>query len=1141
MELISISTDVEIELPSTLTIAPANSARRSRGFDIGGDPITAALASADFTLAADVQLAPTPRRSRRTAPDEETAPMLRVAVSAPESALLLVESDGGVFHWIKPTDEAAGDRRQTGRTLLFSLASSGDSAPDPSEDRVSRTRGPRTRRDAMGWIGDRLFEAVRIRVLKFVVGAALDWTIERLEGNRPWGVVDMRGDAQNWLPDAAALEWPDDRPPRVLLFVHGTFSTTRGSFEALESSPEGRDFLARARASYDLVLGFDHSTLAQTPRENALDIAQSLAVLPNGSVIDAIAYSRGGLVYRELAERVVPKGVIFRRAIFVGCTNAGTHLAEPANWDALADLYTNIVVAGARALALLGAGAAGAAVEISVSAIGRLVKVLSEVAVTDERVPGLAAMQPGSDTIKRLNSGTESLASPSYFVIASNFEPRIEPKKGLTGELAEYLIDRIVDRFFQVDNDLVVDTGSMSDFGSRSGRLAPGGVVIFPAADVVYHTVYFAAPKLALLLTGWLGPQTDDVEFDEDSLGWDETQHAPVYGETIEDTGAAAPLHESFTPAESRTGIRRTRGGAGATPVPLPMPAQPSERRRRGGGAPALSPVIRAQAGVTKARSEPAPANGPEAAQCYHVAAEMNPAPELASPTPLFVTVSRDQIIVAPSATRAATPESAAADPAKPIAIEVIAARNCRLVPGPDDKPGSLDTDGLTTSLTREIVVPERSASLRFALEGTSAGVAEIFVEARQDAHVMASFLLKPVFAGTAGEPLAVSQTARATHLIHDEPAVLRILEMQQDDTLVLRFDLSCQNPNFFIQEDVRLSAGFDLKAFAEQFLKKLEDSYDLENYDASLGRIRDFSIEQTNGLLPKSIRQALWNYKDQIRAIQVISENPEVPWELLYIVDPTQDDPSLGGFLAEWGLVRWMYNANWPSRDLKLRPDRIFHVIPDYLDKRNRLAGAADERKMLESRWPQAHEVNATSDRVRDFLRTGAAACDLLHFACHGQTRQEAVLDSNLVMRGFANGNGAVSEDLLGHSTVKVASRFGSDTPSGMVFLNACQTGRPGAGVARTTGFADAFIRPMSEQGVSVFIGALWSISDTLALTFADIFYERLLLGDTLVEAAQAARTACQDKKDFTWLAYSIYGHPFATVGPPGSEDKHA
>ncbi len=82
--------------------------------------------------------------------------------------------------------------------------------------------------------------------------------------------------------------------------------------------------------------------------------------IPQGSSVDAVAHSRGGLVYRMLAEKVLANrrpDIKLGKAIFVGCTNGGTHLAEPENWAAMVDLYTNAIMAGARAIVGLAGGA----------------------------------------------------------------------------------------------------------------------------------------------------------------------------------------------------------------------------------------------------------------------------------------------------------------------------------------------------------------------------------------------------------------------------------------------------------------------------------------------------------------------------------------------------------------------------------------------------------------------------------------------------------------------------------------------------------------------------------------------------------------------------------------------------------------
>ena len=261
-----------------------------------------------------------------------------------------------------------------------------------------------------------------------------------------------------------------------------------------------------------------------------------------------------------------------------------------------------------------------------------------------------------------------------------------------------------------------------------------------------------------------------------------------------------------------------------------------------------------------------------------------------------------------------------------------------------------------------------------------------------------------------------------------------------------------------------------------------------------------------------------------------MFSEEPFIPWELLYC-HRLEGRPSRGkGFLGEWGLVRWLLGTPLPGRRLVLRDDRVHHVVPDYLDPKLKLDGAAQERGMLQRLFAKAEAVPADSVEVAQFLSGGAETCDLLHFACHGEAEQLAVLSADLLMTGTKVNNGYAA-DLLSSDMVRAHARFAETEPRPIVFINACQTGRAGAGLAAVGGFASAFLAPISERGAGAFIGALWSVDDSLALTFAEKFYDALKGGKTLVEATRAAREAAKSNQEFTWLAYSVYGHPFARV----------
>lgn len=75
-----------------------------------------------------------------------------------------------------------------------------------------------------------------------------------------------------------------------LLFIHGTASSSNGSFGKLAGTEEWKQL----RTDYgQRILAFEHRTLSVSPIKNALDL---LEVLPDGATLHLVSHSRGGLV-----------------------------------------------------------------------------------------------------------------------------------------------------------------------------------------------------------------------------------------------------------------------------------------------------------------------------------------------------------------------------------------------------------------------------------------------------------------------------------------------------------------------------------------------------------------------------------------------------------------------------------------------------------------------------------------------------------------------------------------------------------------------------------------------------------------------------------------------------------------------------
>jgi hypothetical protein len=484
--------------------------------------LLAALAAQEMTIVDEVELQPGPeptpaRRGAPTRPQSESA-MIELELEPDEGAVVLLEQDG-LYSWHFPSQvEQAPPPTSRGRRGLMPAAKTARFTLEFQREPASAP-APQQR----GLIKDFLIERARAVVLKFVAHVAVEKAIEVLERNVRRGLVIMDSDEpQQWrlVENISALDLPKDRPARLLLFVHGTFSTTIGSFGGLGATPWGRAFLDAARANYDAVIGFDHASLSEDPLENAKDLLQrlQLATLPHPPRIDAISYSRGGLVLRSLLEHLLPALTPrpeFVRAIVVGVVNSGTLLANPENWHTLIDLYTNLAVAACRTVALFPQVTFAAILtrEI-VQGVGAFAKYLATEAVTKGGIPGLAAMEPDGKFIQTLNEtqpGQMTAAESQFFAILSQFDPKgPQNAKEIPRQLLLALANGLIDRLMQEANDLVVNTASMTMIDPAAGNFIKDKLD-FGANGVTYHTNYFLQPQTANALARWLKLQPPEI------------------------------------------------------------------------------------------------------------------------------------------------------------------------------------------------------------------------------------------------------------------------------------------------------------------------------------------------------------------------------------------------------------------------------------------------------------------------------------------------------------------------------------------------------------------------------------------------------------------------------------------------------
>lgn len=410
---------------------------------------------------------------------------------------------------------------QTARDLLLGQSVTNRSgAPAPGEVAVPaqlRWQGleqaapVRTR----GFLGDVLLQAVEV-ITGFAREPAADFlassVVAHVDGQvdpgvyalEPEGLPKLKGRGRKLAAVPAAAQ-------PMLVLLHGTFVDTASTFAKLwDLHP------AQVRALFQhyggRVYALDHPTLGASPIANALALAQTL---PDGARLHLATHSRGGLVAEvlaricgqqgllgaddlaafagpdyvdqraeltALAKIVKARGITVERVVRVACPARGTLLASRR-----LDAYLSVL---RWSLELAGVPVAPA-----------LLDFLTEVARQREdplKLPGLAAMLPGSPLVRWLNNATEAIPG-ELRVIAGD----------LAGDsLGGWVKTLLADAFYWTDNDIVVQTRSMYGGAPRRGG---GARFLLDQGGKVTHFNYFAnARTVAALVSGLVQDQPAD-------------------------------------------------------------------------------------------------------------------------------------------------------------------------------------------------------------------------------------------------------------------------------------------------------------------------------------------------------------------------------------------------------------------------------------------------------------------------------------------------------------------------------------------------------------------------------------------------------------------------------------------------------
>jgi hypothetical protein len=286
----------------------------------------------------------------------------------------------------------------------------------------------------------------------------------------------------------------------------------------------------------------------------------------------------------------------------------------------------------------------------------------------------------------------------------------------------------------------------------------------------------------------------------------------------------------------------------------------------------------------------------------------------------------------------------------------------------------------------------------------------------------------------------------------------------------------------------------------------------------------------------PKHFRDsywALWHAAAQggfsFDSIQIVTDEPCVPWELMRLSDRDRAPDVAPEFLAiRHSVGRWLAGES-SAMPQCIRVRKLAVAASDYAGLAagiNPLPWAAKERDLLVDTY-HAEAVVLKSGHMLAFLESSGVQA--AHFACHGKMSISDPDASLLVME-----DSPANLKPRHVARREVCDGLGSQHP--LIFLNACEVGGTAASLSLVAGFPAAFL----YAGAAALVSPLWAVNDAHAHRIAEDFYQQVFkagAGKPLGAVLRDLRVRWKEEAHLTFLAYVLYGDPLAHVSyEPGA-----
>jgi hypothetical protein len=436
-----------------------------------------------------------------------------------------------------------------------------------------------------------------------------------------------------------------------------------------------------------------------------------------------------------------------------------------------------------------------------------------------------------------------------------------------------------------------------------------------------------------------------------------------------------------------------------------------------------------------------------------------------------------------------------------------------------------------------EVLADRDSEPVVFYVTGQSSGVKTLRLDFRQSGMVVGTAALAIEVTASPGVEAPTQELSGAVGFngasAQPPDLDLRVTVTPRDGGIALGYTLHSPNgaaPHHYQTfSEVTLPGTTSAQAFQSRLrdtLETLQAGADVGGAKLTPAQIEDrlaaIGHEMWESLFPPELRRALVGSWRRVRTLQITTDEPWIPWEMVRPYDASDPDRVIDEFFCEhFQLTRWLAGDGGGAGEITVR--RLACVEAGVVPNMAPLRHAPEERQQLLD-LATRHGVAVCCPEPPALAAVEALLDDgdfgLWHFVGHGSVDPATPNEAPL----------ALPDGKLRPTAIHGARQERIRRARPLMFLSACRVGGGGWALVGLGGWAAKLV---GQARCGAFVAPQWAVDDALAGAFAQAFYDGIEAGQTIGEAAWSARRHVRElaPADPTWLAYSVYAQPNARV----------